>query len=54
MMLVYHDDKAREFEYGAKSHIGKFSAALMAEAREKNWTVISMKYDWRQIFAFGK
>jgi len=25
---------------------------LMAEAKEKNWTVISMKDDWKQIFAF--
>jgi hypothetical protein len=52
MMLVHHDDKAREFEYGAKSHIGTFSDALMAEAKDKNWTVISMKNDWKRIFAF--
>jgi haloacid dehalogenase-like hydrolase len=50
MMLVHHDDKAREFEYGAKSPIGTFSDALMAEARDKNWTVISMKDDWNTIF----
>ena len=52
MMLVHHDDAAREFDYGAKSHIGTFSDALMAEAKEKNWTVISMKDDWKRIFAF--
>ncbi len=50
MMLVHHDDKTREFEYGAKSKIGTFSDALMAEAKEKNWTVISMKDDWKTIF----
>jgi hypothetical protein len=50
MMLVHHDDKTREFEYGAKSPIGTFSDALMAEATEKNWIVISMKDDWKQIF----
>jgi hypothetical protein len=53
-MLVHHDDAAREFEYGAKSPIGTFSDALMAEAKAKNWTVISMKDDWRKIFAFEK
>jgi hypothetical protein len=52
MMLVHHDDAVREFSYGAKSPIGTFSDALMAEAKEKNWTVIIMKDDWKQIFAF--
>jgi phosphoglycolate phosphatase-like HAD superfamily hydrolase len=50
MMLVHHDDAAREFEYGAKSPIGTFSDSLMAEAKEKNWTVVSMKDDWKTIF----
>lgn len=52
MMLVHHDDGAREFAYGAKSHIGTFSDALMAEAKERKWNVISMKNDWKTIFAF--
>ncbi len=54
MMLVHHDDAVREFKYGAESKIGTFSDALMAEAKEKQWTVISMKDDWKQIFAFEK
>ena len=54
MMLVHHDDAAREFEYGAKSPIGTFSDALMAEAKEKNWTVVSMKDDWKTIFPPAK
>jgi hypothetical protein len=28
------------------------SDALMAEAKEKKWIVISMKDDWKKIFAF--
>ncbi len=52
MMLVHHDDAAREFEYGAKSDIGTFSDALMTEAKEKKWTVVSVKDDWKKIFAF--
>jgi phosphoglycolate phosphatase-like HAD superfamily hydrolase len=50
MMLVYHDDAKREYAYGAESKIGTFSDALMAEAKKKGWTVISMKNDWATIF----
>jgi hypothetical protein len=52
MMLVHHEDAAREFAYGAESKIGTFSDALMAEAKKNAWTVISMKDDWRVIFPF--
>ncbi len=51
MMLVHHDDAVREFAYGAESKIGTFSDALMAEAKKNSWTVISMKDDWKTIFA---
>ena len=52
MMLVHHDDAVREFAYGAESKVGTFSDALMAEAKAKKWTVISMKNDWKHIFAW--
>src|SRR5256714_2158318 len=52
MLLVHHDDAVREFAYGAESKIGTFSDALMAEAKKNGWTVISMKDDWKTIFAF--
>jgi len=52
MMLVHHDDAAREWAYGSKSKIGTFSDSLMAEAKKQGWTVISMKSDWKRIFAF--
>ena len=52
MMLVHHDDAVREFAYGAGSKIGAFTDALMAEAKKNAWTVISMKNDWKRIFAF--
>jgi phosphoglycolate phosphatase-like HAD superfamily hydrolase len=54
MMLVHHDDEKREYAYGAKSSVGTFSDALMAEAKKNAWTVVSMKNDWKQIFAFEK
>ena len=52
LMLVHHDDAAREFAYGAQSPIGTFSAALMTEAKDKRWNIISMKEDWKTIFPF--
>ena len=50
MMLVHHDDAKREYAYGVDSKIGTFSDALMTEAKEKGWIVISMKDDWKTIF----
>jgi hypothetical protein len=52
MMLVHHDDAVREWAYGEESKIGTFSDSLMAEAQKNGWTVISMKKDWKHIFAF--
>ena len=57
MMLVYHDDAQREYAYGPAgglpdTKVGAFSDALMAEAKNHAWTVISMKDDWKRIFAW--
>jgi phosphoglycolate phosphatase-like HAD superfamily hydrolase len=59
MMLVLHDDAKREYAYGPAAglpdtKVGTFSQALYDEAKKKGWTVISMKDDWKQIFAFEK
>ncbi len=54
MLLVHHDDAVREYAYGPESKIGTFSDALMAEAKQHGWVVISMKNDWKRIFAFDK
>jgi hypothetical protein len=56
-MLVLHDDAIREYAYGPAqglpdTKIGTFSPALYAEAKKKNWTVVSMKNDWKKIFSF--
>jgi hypothetical protein len=32
--------------------VGTFDQSLMDEAKAKGWTVISMKDDWKRIFAF--
>ena len=52
MLLVHHDDAEREYAYGPQSKVGTFSDALMDEAKTKSWTVVSMKHDWKRIFAF--
>jgi phosphoglycolate phosphatase-like HAD superfamily hydrolase len=56
-MLVLHDDAAREYAYGPAaglpdSKVGTFTPALYDEAGKNGWTIISMKKDWRRIFAF--
>lgn len=56
-MLVLHDDAAREYAYGPAeglpdTKIGAFSQALYDEAVKDGWIVISMKNDWKRIFAF--
>jgi hypothetical protein len=33
------------------SKVGTFTQALYDEAKKKSWTVISMKNDWKRIFA---
>jgi phosphoserine phosphatase len=58
MMLVLHDDAEREYAYGPaqglpnSSGMGTFPQALYDEAKAKGWSVISMKNDWKRIFAF--
>ena len=56
-MLVMHDDAAREYAYGPanglpESKVGTFTQALFDEAKKDGWIVISMKNDWKRIFAF--
>ena len=56
-MLVLHDDAAREYAYGPAhglpdSKVGTFTQQLYDEAKRSGWTVISMKNDWKRIFAF--
>ena len=57
MMLLLHDDAQREYAYGPAqglpdTKVGTFTQALYDEAKKDGWTVISMKNDWKRIFAF--
>jgi phosphoglycolate phosphatase-like HAD superfamily hydrolase len=56
-MLVLHDDAKREYAYGPAqglpaTKVGAFPQALYDLAGKQGWTVISMKNDWKRIFAF--
>lgn len=56
MMLVFHDDAEREYAYGPangleKTPFGAFPQSLMDEAGQRGWHVISMKDDWKAVFA---
>jgi phosphoglycolate phosphatase-like HAD superfamily hydrolase len=56
-MIVLHDDATREYAYGPAqglpdSKVGTFTQALYDEAKKQGWAVISMKNDWKRIFAW--
>jgi phosphoserine phosphatase len=57
MTLVLHDDPEREYSYGpeagqADTKFGAFTQALYDQATSKGWVVVSMKRDWKRVFAF--
>jgi hypothetical protein len=59
MMLVLHDDAHREYAYGPANglphtKVGTFTQSLFDEAKKDGWIAISMKNDWKRIFAFDE
>jgi hypothetical protein len=57
LVMVLHDDAEREYAYGpanglSDTKVGTFTQALYDEAKKGGWVVISMKKDWKRIFAF--
>jgi hypothetical protein len=50
-LIVHHTDSEREYAYDRKSHFGKLDKALDAAA-VNDWTVVSMKDDWKKVFKF--
>ncbi len=56
-LLVLHDDEKREYAYGPAqglpdTHVGTLTQTLYDEAQKQGWVIISMKKDWKRIFAF--
>lgn len=59
MLLVLHDDAAREYAYGPALglpdvKLGAFTQGLYDQAKKDGWTVVSMENDWKRIFASVK
>ena len=55
-VLLLHDDADREYAYGPanglpETKVGTFTQELYDEAMNDGWVVISMKNDWRRVFA---
>jgi len=49
MVYIHHTDAEREWAYDRESHIGRLDKGL-DEAKEKGWTVVDMKNDWKKIY----
>jgi len=49
-LIVHHDDAAREFAYDRKSPFGRLDRGL-DEAGKRGWVVVSMKNDWKSVYA---
>jgi hypothetical protein len=54
---VLHDDAEREYAYGPaqglpNTTVGTFSQAMYGIAVKQGWIVVSMKRDWKKVFAF--
>jgi phosphoserine phosphatase len=53
MLLLHHDDAQREYAYDRESKVGRLDKAW-DEATKRGWTVVSMKDDFKTVFAFEK
>ena len=51
-LLVHHDDSRRTYVYGADTEVGTFGDALVSEAKQRSWTVVSTARDCRRVFTF--
>ena len=55
--LVLHDDPKLAYAYGPAeglpdTMVGRFPQPLMDEAQKRCWVIISMKNEWKKIFAW--
>jgi len=48
-LLLHHDDADREWAYDQESKVGHLDKGL-DEAKNRGWTVVSMKNDFKQVF----
>ena len=57
--VVMHDDATREYAYGPAqglpdTKIGTLSQDMYDMAKRQGWAIISMKNDWKRLFAFDR
>jgi hypothetical protein len=52
-LYVHHTDAVREWAYDRDSPVGRLDKGL-DEARARGWTIVSMKDDWKRMFAYER
>jgi hypothetical protein len=50
--MTAHQEPIHEHPGLGNTRVGTFTQAFYDEASKDGWTVISMKNDWKRIFAF--
>jgi len=50
-LFVHHTDAEREYAYDRKAGLARLDKGL-DEAPKRGWIVVSMKTDWKRVFAF--
>jgi hypothetical protein len=53
MLLLHHDDEEREWAYDRQSRIGRLDKAW-DEAKQRGWTIVSMRDDFKQVYPSKK
>jgi haloacid dehalogenase-like hydrolase len=53
MLLLHHDDDKREYAYDRDSKVGRLDKAW-DEATRRGWQVVSMKRDFKTVFAYDR
>ena len=51
--VYFSPDAEREYAYDRHSHVGTLDKAL-DEGRERGWTIVDMKDDWKVVFPAEK
>jgi hypothetical protein len=49
-IYIHHDDAEREYAYDRGAMVGELDKGL-DEAAARDWLIVSMRDDWKQIFA---
>ena len=50
-IVLDHDDDQREYAYGGEAMTNPAAEPILTTAERFGWTVVSMRRDWRRVFA---